>query len=78
MTNAAPADQQGELQGVQASLSALATGVSPMVMTFVFYSFTRPGAPVYSPGAPFLLGALLMAVALGVLLAGTARASGRG
>ena len=68
MANAAPDDQQGELQGVQASVTALATGISPMVMTFVFYSFTRPGAPVYSPGAPFLLGAALMALALTVLL----------
>ena len=73
MTNATPADQQGELQGVQASVSALASGVSPMVMTFVFYSFTRPGAPIYSPGAPFLLGAALMALALVVLLAGRGR-----
>lgn len=70
MANAAPDDQQGELQGVQASVTALATGISPMVMTFVFYSFTKPDAPIYSPGAPFLLGAALMALALAVLLMG--------
>jgi len=73
MSNATPNDQQGELQGVQASVSALATGVSPMLMTYVFYSFTRPGAPVYSPGAPFLLAAFLMTVALAVLLASKRR-----
>lgn len=70
ISNAAPDNQQGELQGVLASVTAVANGVAPMVMTYVFYAFTRPGAPVYSPGAPFLLGAVLMVVCVAILVAG--------
>ncbi len=69
MSNAAPADQQGELQGVVASVGAVAAGLSPMVMTSIFYAFTRPGAPVYAPGAPFLLAGALMVVCVVILMA---------
>ena len=69
MSNAAPDDRQGELQGVVASVSAVATGLAPMIMTTVFWAFTRPGAPVYAPGAPFLLSGALMVVCVIVLLA---------
>ncbi|MDH5529451.1 MAG: tetracycline resistance MFS efflux pump, partial [Paracoccaceae bacterium] len=58
------------LQGVIASVSALAMGLSPMIMTSVFYFFTRPGAPVYLPGAPFILAAFLMAGCVFILVAG--------
>jgi DHA1 family tetracycline resistance protein-like MFS transporter len=70
MANATPDNQQGELQGVIASVSALAMGLSPMIMTSVFYFFTRPGAPVYLPGAPFILAAFLMAGCVFILVAG--------
>jgi DHA1 family tetracycline resistance protein-like MFS transporter len=49
-SNATPDDQQGELQGVLAALAAIATTLSPLVMTQVFAAFTRPGAPVFAPG----------------------------
>ena len=67
MTNATPNDQQGELQGVLTSLTAVAMGISPVIMTGIFSFFTAPGAPVYSPGAPFLLSALLMFVCIAIL-----------
>lgn len=57
-------DQQGELQGVLTSLSALSMVVSPMMMTYVFAVFTREDAPVYLPGAPFLVSMALMGVSL--------------
>lgn len=69
MTNATPDDQQGELQGVVASVSSVAMGIAPMIMTTIFWMFTRPGAPVYSPGAPFLLSAAIMAICVAVLVA---------
>lgn len=72
MSNATPDDQQGELQGVLAAVQAVGMGLAPMVMTSVFWAFTRPGATYYQPGAPFLLSALLMAAAV-VLLALPAR-----
>lgn len=59
-SRAAPADAQGEVQGVLASLNAIAMIVSPLIMTNVFSAFTGPDAPVFSPGAPFLLAAALM------------------
>jgi MFS transporter, DHA1 family, tetracycline resistance protein len=60
----APANAQGELQGVLASLGAIAMILAPMTMTSVFATFTGPAAPVFAPGAPFLLAAALMLVVL--------------
>ena len=68
MSKAVGDDQQGELQGALASVSALAMIVSPMLMTSVFAAFTGPAAPVRLPGAPFLLSAGLTALALVVFL----------
>ena len=62
MSKAGDDNQQGELQGALTSVSALAMIISPMLMTYVFYSFTGPEAPVYMPGASFYLSAVLMAV----------------
>ena len=70
MANATPDNQQGELQGVIAAVSAIAMGLTPMIMTGVFWAFTRDGAPIYLPGAPFLLSGALMIVCL-LMLAGT-------
>jgi DHA1 family tetracycline resistance protein-like MFS transporter len=69
MTNGTPDDQQGELQGVVASVSSVAMGVAPMIMTTIFWFFTRSGAPIYSPGAPFLLASGLMVICVAVLVA---------
>ena len=55
-----PDDAQGELQGVFASLNAIAMITSPLVMTSTFSHFTATDAPVFAPGAPFLLAAVLM------------------
>ncbi|MEX0278305.1 MAG: TCR/Tet family MFS transporter [Ruegeria sp.] len=60
MSKATPDSQQGELQGVLAALHALAMIISPLVMTSVFAKFIRSGAPIYLPGAPFLLALMLM------------------
>lgn len=61
-------DAQGELQGVLASLVSLATILTPLVMTQVFAQFSDADAPVYAPGAPFLLSAAIMAGAIIVFL----------
>lgn len=59
-------DQQGELQGALTSIGALAMIISPMIMTTTFAAFTGAGAPIYLPGAPFLLsmGLTIVAIAL--------------
>ncbi len=71
MSNATPDDQQGELQGVIASLMAVGMIMSPLVMTGTFSWFTRPGAAIYAPGAPFLLAAVLLVVCVLILVAGS-------
>lgn len=57
-----PANEQGELQGALTSMMSATTIVGPPLMTNLFAYFTQKNAPVYFPGAPFLLGALLMMV----------------
>lgn len=68
-SRAAPANAQGELQGVFASMNAIAMITAPLIMTTTFATFTGPTAPVFAPGAPFLLAATLMlaCIALHVL-----------
>ncbi|MEO8886166.1 MAG: TCR/Tet family MFS transporter [Mucilaginibacter sp.] len=60
MTEQVPSNEQGELQGGLTSLMSLSSIFGPWLMTYLFYYFTKPGAPVILPGAPFFLGALLM------------------
>jgi MFS transporter, DHA1 family, tetracycline resistance protein len=59
-SRATPPDAQGELQGVFASLNAIAMITSPLIMTTTFSHFSAADAAVFAPGAPFLLSALLM------------------
>jgi len=67
MTHQVPPNEQGELQGALTSLASLSAIFGPWVMTYLFYKFTKTGAPFYFPGAPFVLGSFLML--LSVLLA---------
>jgi DHA1 family tetracycline resistance protein-like MFS transporter len=55
-----PPNEQGELQGALTSLMSVTSIVGPLLMTNLFYFFTKKGAPVYFPGVSFLLGAVLM------------------
>nr|WP_033419463.1 tetracycline resistance MFS efflux pump [Pseudorhodobacter ferrugineus] len=64
-----PDNAQGELQGVLSSLNAIAMIVAPLVMTSTFAAFTAPDAPIFAPGAPFLLAALLMVAAIALHVA---------
>ncbi len=61
-------DAQGELQGIFTSVTGLAMIVSPMIMNGVFRIFTAPDAPVYLPGAPFLVAAALEFLTLLMLI----------
>ncbi len=60
MSNSVPANEQGELQGGLTSLVSLSSIFGPLLMTWSFYFFTKPGAPFRFPGAPFAIGAILM------------------
>lgn len=55
-----PANEQGELQGGLTSLISVTSIIGPPLMTTLFAWFTDKKAPVIFPGAPFLMGAVLM------------------
>jgi len=62
-----PENAQGELQGVLSSLSALAMITAPPLMTTTFAAFTAASAPIFAPGAPFLLAAAMMVICAGLM-----------
>ena len=62
ISNQVPPNGQGELQGALTSLVSLSSIVGPPLMTNLFSYFTGPKAPVYFPGAPFLLAAVLTVI----------------
>ncbi|MCF3593258.1 TCR/Tet family MFS transporter [Rhodobacteraceae bacterium LMO-12] len=66
MSRAVSDDSQGELQGVLSSVTSLAMILAPLAMTQTFAVFTKADAPIYLPGAPFLLSAVLMLACLWV------------
>ncbi len=57
-----PANEQGELQGMTTSLNSISTILSPLIMTNLFYEFTKADALFYFPGAAFAAAALLILV----------------
>lgn len=59
MSTTVPANEQGELQGALTSLISVTSIIGPIVMTNTFAYFTDTNAPIYLPGAPMLLGAVL-------------------
>ena len=61
MAGKVPPTEQGELQGALTSVMSLASIIGPLVMNNLFFYFTHNEAPIYLPGAPFFLGAILMA-----------------
>jgi DHA1 family tetracycline resistance protein-like MFS transporter len=68
MSNAVPANAQGELQGATTSLMSLTAIVAPLLMTQLFGYFSSDAAPIYFPGAPFLVAAMLTVVSFFVFM----------
>ena len=64
MTNEVPRNEQGELQGGLTSLMSLSSIFGPWFMTWIFYYFTSPRAPMYLPGAPYYIAAVLMLISV--------------
>jgi DHA1 family tetracycline resistance protein-like MFS transporter len=62
ISNHVPSNEQGELQGALTSMMSATTIIGPSLMTNLFAYFTGKTAPVYFPGAPFLLGAIMMMI----------------
>ena len=63
VSNLVPDNEQGELQGALTSLISVASIIGPILMTSVFYYFTKDDSPLYFPGSPFLMGGFLFIVA---------------
>ncbi len=67
MSRAVPDNAQGELQGVVSSVRAVASILAPLVMTGLFWAFSREGWFFEFPGAPFVLSAILMGIAIRIM-----------
>jgi DHA1 family tetracycline resistance protein-like MFS transporter len=57
------ADEQGQLQGANQSLQGIANMFGPGLFAYSFSLAIRPELGFQLPGAPFLLAALLVAIA---------------
>jgi DHA1 family tetracycline resistance protein-like MFS transporter len=64
MTQLVAADQQGQLQGATSSVQSVSQLVGPFLFTLTFAYFIGAQAPVRLPGAPFLLAAVLLLLAM--------------
>jgi MFS transporter, DHA1 family, tetracycline resistance protein len=67
MTAKVSEDSQGELQGAIASVISLTSVIGPIMMTSVFGAFADKHG-VYFPGAPFILSAGLLSIAVLILM----------
>jgi DHA1 family tetracycline resistance protein-like MFS transporter len=55
-------NEQGELQGAVASIQSLSAIVGPPLMTTVFARFSVADAPIYAPGAPFVVSLVFVGI----------------
>jgi len=63
MSKRAPADAQGEMQGFIGSLTAVGSIAAPLLLNPTLAYFTGPSAPVYFPGAAFVIAAVVAVLA---------------
>lgn len=61
-----PPGRQGELQGSLVALGSLSSILAPLLFTRLFVHFTKPGAPVYFPGAAYLGASAIVWATLGL------------
>lgn len=69
--------EQGELQGAISSIQSLSSILGPPLMAGSFAYFSSPGAPVYLPGAPFVLAAGFSVLALLIFFRAVAMGAGK-
>jgi MFS transporter, DHA1 family, tetracycline resistance protein len=67
LSRRATPETQGEVQGISAMAMGLGSIAGPLVLTSPMAWFTGPNAPVYFPGAPFVIAAGFGVVALVML-----------
>lgn len=66
MSTVIPPNEQGELSGGFTSMMSLAAIIGPLMMIGIFYWFSGENAPVYFPGAPMVLAAVLSIISAGL------------
>ena len=71
MTRHVSASEQGQLQGANSSLTAIAGLFGPGMFTLVFASFIGARANLHLPGAPYLLAAAILLAACAIAWAAT-------
>jgi DHA1 family tetracycline resistance protein-like MFS transporter len=55
-------NEQGELQGAFAILNSISLIVGPLLLSYVFFFFTKSPKTIHFPGAPYLLASILMLI----------------
>jgi DHA1 family tetracycline resistance protein-like MFS transporter len=55
--------EQGELQGALACVGSLTSVAAPVVLTQIFFWFTKPLTPMYFPGAGYLAASVFLVMA---------------
>ncbi|TIW18219.1 MAG: TCR/Tet family MFS transporter, partial [Mesorhizobium sp.] len=68
-----PPSAQGELQGAMTSIFSITSIITPLLYTGIFSWFTGPSAPVVFGGAPYLLGAVFLTLAVIVFVTKVAK-----
>lgn len=71
MTQHVSASEQGQLQGANSSLAAIAGLFGPVMFSVVFATFIGPRANLHLPGAPYLLAAVLLLASCAIAWAAT-------
>jgi DHA1 family tetracycline resistance protein-like MFS transporter len=66
MTKRVGPDQQGQLQGANASVQSISQLLGPFLFTLTFAYFIGARTPLHLPGAPFYLASALVLLALAV------------
>jgi MFS transporter, DHA1 family, tetracycline resistance protein len=61
-------DQQGQLQGANASVQSISQLLGPSLFTLTFAYFIGAETPLHLPGAPFYLASALVLLAVGIAL----------
>lgn len=68
ITEEVPDTEQGQIQGTLSSINSATAIVGPLLMSNTFFYFTHKEAPFLFPGAPFLLGCILILIALSIII----------
>ncbi len=68
ISNQVASNEQGELQGGLTSVMSLTSIIGPPLMTNLFSYFTASTTPIYFPGAPFFMGAILCVLSVALAM----------